>query len=282
MACRPLSSAGRRTMLKLLALAGTAFAGTALAVPRSAEAAGLTLADIKRSGVLKVGMALNPPMVLQGVGGGWYSFNPELCRRLGQSWGVKIDFIGATWETIIPGLLAHKYDMIGASISATALRKQVINFSDPYYEAGQVFVVNKNNPKHLTSIAALNRPSVTVAYTQSSIEGEITHKVLPNATDRALTSSSVGDLIAEIESGRSDAFAITSNLRQPIMARFPWAATVPDNDTGLNPTPVAWGLRKEDTGLLQAVNAFIDTAMQDGTVAALLKKDLTPTNAGLG
>ncbi len=271
------SRAGRRTALKLLALAG---AGAAM--PRRAHAAGLTLADVKRSGALKVGMALNPPMVLQKVSGGWYSFNPELCRHLGQSLGVKIDFIGATWDTIIPGLLAHKYDMIGASISATALRKRVINFSDPYYEAGQIFVLNKNNPKHLTSIAALNKPSVTVAYTQSSIEGEIVHKVLPNATDRALTSSSVGDLIAEIEAGRSDAFAITSNLRQPILAKFPWAATVPDNDTGLNPTPVAWGLRKEDTDLLQAVNAFIGRAMHDGMVAALLKQNLTPANAGLG
>lgn len=274
---QPKPPVGRRATLRLLALTGSV-----LALPRLASAAGLTLADVKKSGVMRVGMALNPPMVLQNMSGGWYSFNPELCQQLGQSWGVKIDFIGTTWDTIIPGLLAHKYDMIGASISATALRKRVINFSDPYYEAGQVFVVNKNNPKHLTSIDALNRSSVTVAYTQSSIEGEIVRKVLPNATTRALTSSSVGDLIAEIESGRSDAFAITSNLRQPIMAKFSWAATVPDNDTGLNPTPVAWGLRKEDTDLLQAVNAFIDKAKQQGTIAQLLKKDLTPENAGLG
>ncbi len=274
---RLMPLAGRRTALKLLTLAGAG-----LAFPQLAEAAGLTLADIKKRGALTVGMALNPPMVLQNVSGQWYSFNPELCQKLGQAWGVKIDFVGTTWDTIIPGLLAHKYDMIGASISATALRKQVINFSDPYYEAGQVFIVNKNNPKHLDSIAALNKPSVTVAFTQSSIEGEIVRKVLPNATERALTSSSVGDLIAEIEARRSDAFAITSNLREPILAKFSWAATVPNNDTGLNPTPVAWGMRKEDTSLLQAVNAFIATAKQDGTVAALLKKDLTPTNAGLG
>ena len=264
-------------MLRLLALAGAG-----LAMPLRARADGVTLAGIKASGALKVGMALNPPMVLQNMSGGWYSFNPELCQRLGESLGIKIDFVGTTWDTIIPGLLAHKYDMIGASISATALRKQVINFSDPYYEAGQIFVVNKTNPKQLTSLEALNKPSVTVAYTQSSIEGEIVHKLLPNASNRALTSSSVGDLIAEIEAGRSDAFAITSNLRQPILSKFPWAATVPDNDQGFNPTPVAWGLRKDDTDLLAAVNAFIDKAKQDGVVADLLKKDLTPTNAGLG
>lgn len=267
----------RRDVLKTMLLAAPA-----LAVPSLAHAAGLTLADIKKAGVFRVAMALNPPMVLQKVSGEWYSFNPDLVRLLAKSWGVNVEFVPTTWDVIIPGLLAHKYDMIGASISATDLRKKVINFSDPYDMAGQVFVVNKNNPKHLDSIDALNKPSVTIAYTQSSIEGEIVHKLMPNAANRALTSSSVGDMIAEIESGRSDAFAIVSILREPILAKFPWAATVPANDTGVNPTPVAWGIRKEDTDLLQAVNVFIDKVLKDGTVAAMLKQDLTPSNAGLG
>jgi polar amino acid transport system substrate-binding protein len=274
---KPNFTPQRRDILKSALLAAPA-----LAMPRLAFAEGTTFADIKKAGVFRVAMALNPPMVLQKVSGEWYSFNPDLVRKLGESWGVKVEFVPTTWDVIVPGLLAHKYDMIGASISATALRKQVINFSDPYFMAGQVFVVNKNNPKHLTSIDALNKPDVTIAYTQSSIEGEIVHKLMPNAKDRALTSSSVGDMIAEIEAGRSDAFAIVSILRQPIMAKFDWAATVPDNDTGVNPTPVAWGIRKEDTDLLQAVNVFIDKVMKDGTVAAMLKQDVTPANAGLG
>ncbi len=267
----------RRDVLKSMLLAVPA-----LAVPSLAQAAGLTMADIKKSGVLRVAMALNPPMVLQNINGGWHGFNPDLVRLLAKSWGVKVHFVSTTWDVIVPGLLAHKYDMIGASISATALRKKVINFSDPYFMAGQVFVVNKNNPKHLTSIAALNKPSVTVAYTQSSIEGEVVHKLLPKAKNRALTSSSVGDMIAEIESRRSDAFAITSVLREPILAKFPWAATVPASDTGVNPTAVAWGIRKEDTDLLDAVNVFLAKAIKDGTVAAMLKRDITPANSGLG
>jgi polar amino acid transport system substrate-binding protein len=277
MAEKSWSNPQRRDVLKSMLLAAPA-----LAVPSLAHAAGLTLADIKKSGTFRVAMALNPPMVLQKVSGEWYSFNPDLVRLLAKSWGVKVEFVPTTWDVIVPGLLAHKYDMIGASISATALRKQVINFSDPYFMAGQVFVVNKNNPKHLDSIDALNKSSVTVAYTQSSIEGEIVHKLLPNAGNRALTSSSVGDMIAEIESGRSDAFAIVSILREPILAKFPWAATVPANDTGVNPTPVAWGIRKEDTDLLEAVNVFLAKVIKDGTVAAMLKQDVTPTNAGLG
>ena len=273
----------RRDLLKSMLAATPALALPALAAPsRDHAATGVTLADIKKAGVMRVAMALNPPMVLQTVGGHWYSFNPDLVRLLAKSWGVKVEFVATTWDVIVPGLLAHKYDMIGASISATALRKKVINFTVPYFMAGQVFVVNKNNPKHLTSIEALNKPDVTIAYTQSSIEGEIVHKLMPNAKDRALTSSSVGDMIAEIEAGRSDAFAIVSVLRQPIMAKFPWAATVPANNDGVNPTPVAWGIRKEDTELLQAVNVFLDKAIKDGTVAAMLKRDVNPANAGLG
>ena len=73
MTCRPVSSAGRRTVLRLLALAGAG-----LAVPLRARADGVTLADIKASGALKVGMALNPPMVLQNMSGGWRKVVPNL------------------------------------------------------------------------------------------------------------------------------------------------------------------------------------------------------------
>lgn len=274
-----LRSPARRAALKLLAVGGS---GIALRGIAGAQGTGVTQAQIKKAGVFNVAMALNPPMVLQGIDQHWYGFNPDLVAQLGAAWGVRINYVATSWDTIIPGLLAHKYDMIGASISATELRKKVINFTDPYYEAGQIFIVNKNNPKHLTSIDALNKSSVTVAYTQSSIEGEIVHRVLPNATPRALTSSSIGDMIAEIESGRSDAFAIVSVLRQPILHKFSWAASVPDNDEGLNPTPVAWGIRKEDTDLLAAVNAFLASVQKSGVMAALKQKDITPANAGLG
>ncbi|MDA8051281.1 MAG: transporter substrate-binding domain-containing protein [Rhodospirillales bacterium] len=278
---RNLSVKTRRQALRLIA-GGGALAPVFTAGPARAAASEGALARIRRTRLMRVAMALNPPMVLQHTNGTWYGFNPDLVRMLGKEWGVKIDFVGATWATIVPGLLAHKYDMIGASISATALRKEVIDFTVPYFKAGQIFIVSKDNPKKLDSLASLDSPNVTVAFTQNTIEGEITRKLLPKAKERGLLSSSVGNLVAEVVSGRSDAFAITSTLRRPILAKFSWARAIPDTDEGVNATPVAWGVRKSDPELLAALNSFLAKENKSGAVAALYAKEVTPANSGLG
>lgn len=40
----------------------------------------------------------------------------------------------------------------------------------------------------------------------------------------------------------------------------------------LNDEHLAWGMRKDDPGLVEAVNAFIDQAMQKGTMQTTIKR----------
>lgn len=269
------------TRREALAALGGIAVGLMPIAASAAEGKG-ALAKIMRTKVVRVGMALNPPMVLQHTDGSWYGFNPDLVEMLAKSWGVRVEFLGATWATIVPGLLARKYDFIGASISATPLREKVINFTVPYFAAGQVYIVDKKKYPHLNSLAALNSPDITVAFVQNTIEGEITRKLLPNAKKRGLLGASIGDLVAEVVSGRAAAFCITSTMRRPILAKFSWARSVPNTDQGVNSTPVAWGVRKEDPDLLGALNKFIQSEGKSGAITALYKKEITPASADLG
>lgn len=271
-----------RWMIAILTACSIALAGLGpVAASPSLGTPGL-LAQIRKTHVITVAMAVNPPMVLQRPDGSWYGFNPDLVRLLGKAWHVKVQFVAAGWPTIVAGLQANKYDTIGASISATALRKKAISFTRPYFKAGQIFIVNKHNPKHLGSIASLNRPNVTIAFSENTIEGEITKALAPQAQERALPNPSIGDLLAEVESGRSDAFAITSVLRRPIERKFKWARAIPNTDRGVNSTPVAWGVRKENTHLRKALNQFLNKELHNGTIKRLLKRDINPKNSGLG
>src|SRR5438270_11195903 len=62
------------------------------------------LAKIKAAGVLRVGIAVDPPFTYQEANGDWKSFNPELVRKLGEALGVKIEFVPTSWTTIVAGL----------------------------------------------------------------------------------------------------------------------------------------------------------------------------------
>jgi ABC-type amino acid transport substrate-binding protein len=82
-------------------------------------------------------------------------FEVDVTRALCAEMKVECVFIADEWALLIPGLLAHKYDAIAASVSITAQRRQQMLFTNRYYRTSAVFVMLKGAPVHDTSPAAL-------------------------------------------------------------------------------------------------------------------------------
>ena len=70
----------------------------------------------------------------------------ELANRL----GLKAQFVESVFDTIIPGLLSGKCDIIMSSMSVTTSRNKQVSFI-PYYIAGISFVVQKGNPENINT-----------------------------------------------------------------------------------------------------------------------------------
>lgn len=262
----------------VLASAGQAAAphATARSVAQRAAATDL-LSQVKKAGVITVGIAVDPPFTLQKPDGQWWSFNPTLVGLAAQALHVKVQWVAAGWPTIVAGLQAGKYDMIGASISATPERKKAIDFTIPYAYGGTSWLVRASSSYH--TLQDLNNPKVTIALSTNTFQQEITTKMLPKATQRALPNASVASLISELASGRSDAISIPSFLEAAITSRFPYRA-IPPGDKGVDPTGVAWGVRKGNNGtFLTFMNNFINQERRNGTIERLLKQYITPKNA---
>ena len=62
----------------------------------------------------------------------------DLSNALAQLMGLKVNIVNATFDTIIPGLAAGKYDMGASSFTDTKAREKVVNFVD-YFQAGTSF-----------------------------------------------------------------------------------------------------------------------------------------------
>lgn len=267
----------RRALLQTAAASAT----VAVALPTLALADDDLLAEIKKRGFMTAGVALDPPNSIQATDGSWYGFNIDLVEALGKSMGVKIKWISSTWATLVPGLLASKYDIIGCSLSATPERAQVIDFSKSYSASGQAFYYSKEGKFKFDSFDSLNKPDVTIAFIQGTVQGQIVQKILPNAQYRALTSASVGDLIDEVQSRRSDAFIFDSELRRPILEKYTWATCFPNTDGGFSSIPNVWGVPKGQPQLTAVLDAFVDQSLKNGEIDRLLQKNDTPQNAGL-
>jgi len=195
-------------------------AAAALTVTAASAGSGDELAAIQKAGVIRIGMAQDPPFEFTTPSGEWTSFDPILCQKLAAYLGVKVKFVTTGWTGIVAGLQTNKYDIIGADINATPERKKVIDFTNPYYHTGTSFFALAKNSKKLTSVGALNNPDVTVAVVTGSDNQTAVTKYLPKAKMRALPNASIDSLVSEVVSGRSDALATSTYLASALVSKY--------------------------------------------------------------
>lgn len=70
-------------------------------------------------------------------------FDVDIASALCEQIKRKCVFVEQVWDSMIPGLQAKKYDVIISSLSITADRQKVIDFTDKYYNTPSHVVVKK-------------------------------------------------------------------------------------------------------------------------------------------
>jgi polar amino acid transport system substrate-binding protein len=139
------------TVLACLAATGCGSSGNAATPSPSAAAAATTTkpdpavaklvpADVKAKGTLKVATdpTYAPDEFIAKDGKTIVGFDPELSTALAAKMGLKATVVNATFDSIIPGLAANKYDLALSSHNDTRERQKVVDFVD-YFSAGSSF-----------------------------------------------------------------------------------------------------------------------------------------------
>jgi lysine-arginine-ornithine-binding protein len=188
-------------------------------------------------------------------------FDVDIARAVCEKMGVECTFVAQDWDGIIPALTAGKYDAIFASMSITDERKQVIDFSRPYYNTPSAFVAAKgsglagNSPADLAGKSLGAQSSTIQANYLEEHYGAADHKLYPTQDEVNL------DLV----SGRIDALLVDK------LVAIDWLATADgaccellgeDLQIGGG---VGAGVRQEDTDLRDRISAAIDAIKADGT-----------------
>ncbi len=239
-----------------LSLKGIAV-GAALAVLISVVATSAPVAaedvltEIQQRGKLRVGMATFVPWAMHDQGGNLIGFEIDVAKKIASDMSVEIEFVPAAWSSIIPALLAKKFDVIISGMSITPQRNLTVNFTIPYAHSGQQMASSIELAGGFTSMDDYNDSSVTIACRRGVTSCDFAGKRFPKATLRRFDA----DALAFQGIVNGEAHAAISSAPTP---RF-WADEHSDkvflaNDgKNLSRSDEAFALRKDDPN---AINFF--------------------------
>ncbi|AIE59007.1 transporter substrate-binding domain-containing protein [Bacillus methanolicus] len=111
--------------------------------------------------VYKVGIDTTYPPFEFKEGDKYKGIDIDLINAIAKNQGFKIELSPMDFGGIIPALQAGQLDVAIAGMSITDERKKIVDFSEPYFDAGLTLVVKKDN-KDISSVDDLKGKTVAV------------------------------------------------------------------------------------------------------------------------
>ena len=237
----------------------------ALAAPLPARAD--TLSDIKARHKLLVGIDLGLPpygtvdAAMQPTGS-----DVEAARLLAADLGVELEIVPTTGANRIPFLQTHKIDAVMASFSVTEARKKVVDFSIPY---GVISIICAA-PADIAIKDAKDLEGKTVAVTRGTgADADATRLAKADDKISLVRFDDDATLITALSSGQQDIMISAPAQMRDTNKR---ASRKLEQKFLLRTNGYAVGLRKGDTALKQAVDAWIEKDLADGKLRASFKQ----------
>ncbi|MCD0502380.1 transporter substrate-binding domain-containing protein [Bordetella petrii] len=190
-------------------------------------------------------------------------FDIELIEALGKAMGKKIEWIDIDFKGLIPALQAGRADMAVSAIYITDARKQVVDFTDPYYAGGLVVLTRKDGPiKHLKDLDG-RKVSVQVGTKSVNYLKEHYPKVQRVEVEKNQ------EMFNLVQVGRAEA-AVTGKPAAKLFAQSSPGLTVLDEQITTEQYGIA--VSKRTPELTAALNAALKQLKADGTYDKVVGK----------
>ena len=161
----------------LLALALVGLGATALGIrPASAQ----TVDDIKRRGVVRIGVLSElPPWGFLDANGNLAGYDVDVGNLIAQKMGVRAEFVGMTVAARIAQVMTGKVDMLLATMGMYPDRAKVVQFTEPY--AGLKIILLAHRSQHIEKLE--DAANLRIGVTRGSAQDTAITAGLPRTAD---------------------------------------------------------------------------------------------------
>jgi len=213
-----------------------------------------TLATIRSRGILRVGVAEVPPMVMHDKDGNLVGFSIDIARQLADDMGVMVNFVPTAWSQIIPDLINNNSDVIVTGLWVTPTRALVVNYSDATADEGIYMIANKALAEGKTRPEDYNQPDVNIAVYEGTIQEQVARKVFPQA-NIVYVRGDQSELQPVLE-GKATGVLIATFAPRVIVQTFPDKLSL-GLEKPVQSTSSAMAVRKGDSDFVNYLNSWL-------------------------
>ena len=231
------------------------------------DSAGARVSNILKGRIIVVGLDDSfPPMGFRDEKNNIVGFDIDMAREAFKRLGAaKVEFKSINWKAKEAELNSKRVDVLWNGLTITEDRKRQIAFTPPYMENHQIIIVPANSP--ITDKAGLAGKVVGVQDGSSAV-GAVEKDAAVRKTFRELkTLGDNGAALMDLSAGRLDAVVLDEVAGRFYLVKNHGEYRILKDNFGTEEYGV--GLRKDDTALLAALQAALDSMKRDGTAARI-------------
>lgn len=191
--------------------------------------------------------------------------DPDLAVAIGRQLGLEVEVVKATFDGIIPGLAARRYDLGMSSFTDTREREATVDFVT-YFNAGTSFYVREGGPDIATLEDVCGEKVAVEKGTTQASDVQAQNRRCDTPADLQVYPDQNGANLA-IQSGRADVGMADSPVAAYIVKQSNGMFRLDGEPYGTAPYGIAL---PKDSGLAEPILAAIRALIADGTYERIL------------
>ena len=224
------------------------------------------LNEIVKRDVITVGVRTDAyPFGYLDKKGHYKGYDPAIARVIAR--GIlgsdkKVKFVTVTASDRMMKLYSGDVDMVIATMSVTPKRRQLLDFSDPYYVAGQALLVKKGSK--IRNLQDLNKKRAIIVFGSTSESSLRT--AMP--TVGIIGYKTYSEAYKALKQGKGSAIVSDDTILLGMALKDPTVELLPKRYTR-EPYAVAFRKGPESKDLIRAVNFIIESETKNGNLKKL-------------
>ena len=224
------------------------------------------------SKVLRVGTTMDTPVfsMRNAATNQLEGFDMDALEMLSHALGgVKVEYVKMTFGTMLPDLLADKFDIAMSGMGRTLDRARVATFSRPYLRYGKLLLIRAADKDKYQSLEDLDKPGLKIGHNMGGLNERFAKARFKNAAPTGFASNELA--FADLVAGKVAGQVADSTSAVYLAAKDPRVSAM-NPQSVFDPVYVAILVRREDQTLLNYINIWLDQIEMEGALAKIRNK----------